>query len=96
MHGVEGDVIASAVNGGIFVAVGGPHWTGQSLTVDTVNGDIGVEVPADCSAQVTARTSGGSISSDLPAEIVAQPGGASSSAIMLAATRGNISLRTED
>ena len=102
LHGVTGNVIANAVNGGVFIVVGG-EWAGQSLVVDTVNGDIAVAVPADCSARVTAAATGGTITADFPVETTAgtvravfdlgQPG---SSTITLATVKGDIKLWSED
>ena len=103
IRGVEANVIAQAVNGDIFVAVGGEHWAGQSLVVDTVNGNIGVIVPADCSAQVAASVREGTITTNFPAETVSgvqkvsfSLGSPSSSTIAVAPVSGNIWLRSED
>jgi DUF4097 and DUF4098 domain-containing protein YvlB len=95
---VTGDVIGNAVNGSISIEVGGAHWEGQSLDVDTVNGDIEIAVPADCGAHVVASTSSGTISNDFGVEIPANAQRISfdlgnSGSIVMSAAKGNIELR---
>jgi DUF4097 and DUF4098 domain-containing protein YvlB len=100
LSGVGGDVTGSAVNGSVFIGVGGGRWAGQTLDVDTVNGSIEIEVPADCAAQVTASVARGVFSTNFPVEIssgsqVTFELGDGTSAIRLAASNGNIELRSE-
>jgi len=99
LYGVTGDVTGNAVNGGISIAAGGAHWAGQTLAVDTVDGDIEITVPADCAAHVTASAMSGTIDTDFPVDIpdgskhvsfdLGTPG---SSAITMSATKGNVQL----
>ena len=108
LSGVGGDVIGKVVNGSILIAVGGDHWAGQTLTANTVNGSIEIDVPADCSAHVTASVSMGTIKTNFPVQIPAASAwfgqkvsfdvggaGSSNSAIRMAATLGSIQLRQE-
>jgi len=97
---VMGDISGRAVNGTIFLGVGGSHWAGQTVDVDTVNGSIDVTVPADCSALVTASVANGTITTNFPVEFAADAHRVSfdlgnSGSITLAATNGNIALRSE-
>jgi hypothetical protein len=102
LDGVGGNVTGNAVNGSILIAAGGDHWAGQTLAADTVNGDIEIDVPADCTAHVTASVADGTFSTNFPVEIPAGSqrvsfdlGTAGSSAITMSATKGNIQLRSE-
>jgi hypothetical protein len=105
LAGVGGNVEGSVVNGSIFLGVGGDHWAGQTLDVKTVNGSIEIEVPADCSAQVTASVAMGVVSTNFPVQIPAGrgpfgqsisfdvgSGAAGGSAIRMATTIGTIQL----
>ena len=107
--GVRGNVKGSVVNGSIFIGVGGDHWAGQTLDVKTVNGAIEIEVPADCSAHVTASVVMGVIHTNFPVQIPAGwglfgrslsfdvgSGAFPGSAIRMAATMGTIQLRRMD
>jgi DUF4097 and DUF4098 domain-containing protein YvlB len=109
LAGVGGNVQGSVVNGSIFLGVGGDHWAGQTLDVKTVNGSIEIEVPADCSAHVTASVAMGVISTNFPVQIPAGrglfgqsisfdvgSGAAGGSAIRMATTIGTIQLRRMD
>jgi hypothetical protein len=107
--GVGGNVEGKVVNGSIFIGVGGDHWAGQTLDVKTVNGSIEIEVPADCSAHVTASVVMGVINTNFPVQIPAGwglfgrsisfdvgSGAFPGSAIRMAATMGTIQLRRMD
>ena len=61
--GAEGDVAGHDVNGNITVRAG-DHWQGQTLNVQTVNGNIYLSVPGDCSAHIELSTVRGSISTN--------------------------------
>lgn len=56
---------ARTVNGSIRASVGERRWR-DALEFSTVNGQVTVEIPADVSADVHAKTVNGSISSDFP------------------------------
>jgi hypothetical protein len=107
--GVGGNVEGKIVNGSIFIGVGGDHWAGQTLDVKTVNGSIEIEVPADCSAHVTASVVMGVINTNFPMQIPAGwglfgrslsfdvgSGASAGSAIRMATTMGTIQLRRMD
>jgi DUF4097 and DUF4098 domain-containing protein YvlB len=100
LHGVTGDVAGSVVNGSILIEVGGDRWAGQTLDLDTVNGSVEIEVPADCATQVTASLAKGTFSTNFPVdiptgarEISFELGNAGGSAIRVATSNGNIALR---
>lgn len=82
VSGVDGDVAASTVNGGIRAASGG-HVTAETvngsitatmgkadwtgpLELRTVNGGITLDLPSDLSTEVKAETVNGSIETDFP------------------------------
>jgi hypothetical protein len=82
VSGVDADVVASTVNGGIRAASGG-HVTAETvngsitatmgkadwngpLELRTVNGGITLDLPDDLSAEVKAETVNGSIETDFP------------------------------
>lgn len=56
---------ASTVNGSIRAALGSALWQG-TLSFETVNGSITVDLPADLNTEVRARTVNGDISTDFP------------------------------
>ena len=58
--GGGGDVQGHGVNGNITVST--DHWQGQTLDVRTVNGNVELIVPKDCSAHVELSTVLGNIS----------------------------------
>ncbi len=63
--GTSADAEASTVNGSIQAAIGRGKWQG-SAAFHTVNGGITLEAPAGLSAEVTAETINGTITSDFP------------------------------
>ena len=61
-----GQVTGKAVNGSLSIRLGGRQWEGGGLDVETVNGSIMWEVPADYSAQLLTGTTNGSLRTTLP------------------------------
>lgn len=61
-----GQVTGKAVNGSLAVKLGGRQWEGSGLDIETVNGSIKWEVPADYSAQFFTSTTNGSLNTTLP------------------------------
>jgi DUF4097 and DUF4098 domain-containing protein YvlB len=61
-----GEVQGKAVNGSLSIKLSGNQWQGSGLDVETVNGSIRWEVPADYSAQFSTRTTNGSLKTTLP------------------------------
>lgn len=55
----------ATVNGNITVRAG-DDWQGQTLNVQTVNGNIELSVPGDCPAHVELSTVRGAISTNFP------------------------------
>lgn len=71
LRDVAGSVHARTQNGGISVDLGGPGWRGSGLDVATTNGGITITVPRGYSADLSAETQTGRISTpglDLRAE----------------------------
>lgn len=60
-----GAVEAETVNGSVHASMGRANWTG-TMAFKTVNGSITVQVPADLSAVLDAKTVNGDIESDFP------------------------------
>lgn len=63
---VGGDVRGRTRNGGLTVALGGSHWEGAGLDVETTNGGVNLSVPDGYSAELTARTVNGGLRSEVP------------------------------
>jgi DUF4097 and DUF4098 domain-containing protein YvlB len=61
-----GQVTGKAVNGSLAIRLSGRQWEGSGLDVETVNGSIKWEVPADYSAQLLTGTTNGSLKTTLP------------------------------
>jgi len=61
-----GQVTGKAVNGSLAIKLSGSQWEGSGLDVETVNGSIKWEVPADYSAQLLTSTTNGSLKTTLP------------------------------
>jgi hypothetical protein len=61
-----GQVTGKAVNGSLSIRLSGSQWEGSGLDVETVNGSIKWEVPADYSAQLLTGTTNGSLKTTLP------------------------------
>ncbi|MBJ6144300.1 DUF4097 family beta strand repeat-containing protein [Hymenobacter sp. BT559] len=61
-----GQVTGKAVNGSLSIKLSGNQWQGSGLDVETVNGSIRWEVPADYSAQFSTSTTNGSLKTTLP------------------------------
>lgn len=61
----RGNARAETVNGSITASLGRADWSG-SVSFETVNGGISLELPDDASADVRAETVNGSIETDFP------------------------------
>jgi DUF4097 and DUF4098 domain-containing protein YvlB len=64
---------ATSVNGGLKVRMGQADWNGN-LKINTVNGSIDLEVPANASTDVKFSSVNGSLTSDLPLTVSQQSG----------------------
>jgi DUF4097 and DUF4098 domain-containing protein YvlB len=69
LNNVGGDLRGETTNGGVTVDVGGDHWDGAGLDVETRNGGIRLNLPKDFSAQLEAGTVHGGISVDFPVTV---------------------------
>jgi DUF4097 and DUF4098 domain-containing protein YvlB len=54
------------VNGGIHVELSGSEWDGEGVELETTNGGLHLEVPADYNARLEASTVNGGVQSDVP------------------------------
>jgi hypothetical protein len=66
LAGLSGKVTAHTTNGGVKVELAGNTWQGEGFDVSTTNGGVDIQVPADYSARLEARTTNGGFRSDLP------------------------------
>jgi len=61
-----GQVTGKAINGSLSIRLSGRQWEGSGLDVETINGSIKWELPADYSAQLFTGTTNGSLKTTLP------------------------------
>jgi hypothetical protein len=59
---------ASTVNGSVRGAMGSATWT-ETMKIQTVNGSVSLDLPADTSTEVNATTVNGIISTDFPVTV---------------------------
>jgi DUF4097 and DUF4098 domain-containing protein YvlB len=71
---VGGDLRGETTNGGVNVDVGGDHWDGAGLDVETRNGGIRLNLPKGFSAELEAGTTHGRLNIDFPITIQGQIG----------------------
>ena len=66
---VGGDVKGATHNGGLNVLLGGTHWDGPGLDVETTNGGVTLAIPDGYNADLTTRTVNGGFRTELPITI---------------------------
>lgn len=66
---LAGDVQGHTINGGLNISLGGDHWQGRGLGVDTTNGGVDIRVPDHYSAHLETATVNGGISVHFPITI---------------------------
>lgn len=64
LNDVAGSVRARTTNGGVSVALAGDAWDGEGLDVESTNGGISISLPSNYSAELSAETQMGRISTD--------------------------------
>lgn len=69
LAGLAGKVTAHTTNGGVKVMLAGNAWQGEGFDVSTTNGGVDIQVPAEYSARLEARTTNGGFRSDLPVTV---------------------------
>jgi DUF4097 and DUF4098 domain-containing protein YvlB len=69
LAGVAGDVRGRTTNGGVHVELDGRRWDGAGLDVETTNGGVTIEVPADYSARLETGTVNGGLHLDFPVTV---------------------------
>jgi hypothetical protein len=66
---VGGEVNAVTTNGSVTVDLAGAGWSGDGLRLETTNGSVKLNVPAEFSARVEASTVNGHIKTDFPVTV---------------------------
>jgi Putative adhesin len=66
---VAGDVRGRTTNGGVTVDLDGATWRGEGLDVQTQNGGVKLNIPADYSARLETGTVNGRIRVDFPVTV---------------------------
>ncbi|HEY3939770.1 MAG TPA: hypothetical protein VGL97_20220 [Bryobacteraceae bacterium] len=66
---VGGDVNGATTNGSVTVDLAGSGWSGDGLHLQTTNGSVNLNVPANFSARVEASTVNGHIKTDFPVTV---------------------------
>ena len=100
LNRVGGSVRARTTNGAIDAELAGERWNGDLLDVQTTNGSIDVAVPGTFSADLSASTVNGGISTDFDLTVrgrisrsISGRIGAGGPPVRLATTNGAIALR---
>ena len=65
---LAGQVQGKVANGAVSITLGGDHWDGQGLDVNTTNGAISISVPHDYSAHFEASTTVGFVTTNYPVQ----------------------------
>ena len=69
LRGLAGDVQGRTTNGGLKITLDGSTWQGAGLDVETTNGGIVMDVPADYNADLETGTVNGGINIDFPVTV---------------------------
>ena len=69
LRDVAGDVQGRTVNGGVSIALQGTQWQGAGLDVETTNGGVRMELPANYNAELHTETHNGGIDIDFPVTV---------------------------
>ena len=69
---VGGAVNGRTRNGGVRIALGGNHWDGEGLDVETSNGGVTLSIPEPYNAQLETRTVNGGFRFDYPLTITGE------------------------
>jgi Putative adhesin len=69
---VGGAVNGRTRNGGVRIALGGNHWDGEGLDVETSNGGVTLSIPEPYNAQLETRTVNGGLRFDYPLTITGE------------------------
>jgi hypothetical protein len=100
LNNVGGDLRGGTTNGGVTVSVGGDHWDGPGLDVETRNGGITLDLPKGFSAELEAGTTRGRVSIDFPITVTGAIGrhiettlGSGGPRVRAITTNGAVSIR---
>jgi hypothetical protein len=63
---VGGDIKGETTNGGLNVELTGDRWNGAGLDVETTNGGVRLDIPANYSAELETGTTNGRLNIDFP------------------------------
>jgi hypothetical protein len=69
---VSGDVQGRTTNGGLRIVLDGSRWQGEGLNVETTNGGVHLELPANYNAELHTETNNGGIDIDFPITVRGQ------------------------
>lgn len=73
LENVNGDIKGRTINGGLVVKLNGRKWEGKGLDVETTNGGIVWEVPANYSARLSSRTVHGGVTNQFAPATAPKP-----------------------
>jgi hypothetical protein len=65
LKNLAGDVHARTINGGVFAALSGERWMGSQLDVETINGNIDLNIPENYAANLEIKTETGTLQSNV-------------------------------
>jgi DUF4097 and DUF4098 domain-containing protein YvlB len=66
---VSGDIRGRTQNGGLSIELSGPSWDGRGLDLETTNGGVSLNLPADYSADLETGTVNGGMRIDFPVTV---------------------------
>jgi hypothetical protein len=66
LNDVAGDIHGATTNGGLNIDLHGTQWDGAGLNVETRNGGIRLQLPANYSAELETGTTNGRVAIDFP------------------------------
>ena len=97
---VSGDIRGRTQNGGLNVELSGPTWDGRGLDLETTNGGVSLNLPADYSAELETGTVNGGMRIDFPVTVQGRLGqqiktrlGSGGPTIRALTTNGGVNVR---
>jgi hypothetical protein len=100
LENVGGDFRGETTNGGLNIDLSGDRWEGSGLDVETRNGGVRLELPANYSAELEAGTVNGRLNIDFPVTVQGLVGkristvlGGGGPRIRAVTTNGGVSIR---
>jgi DUF4097 and DUF4098 domain-containing protein YvlB len=97
----SGDIRGRTQNGGITADLSGQRWNGRGLDLETSNGGVTVNIPADYSADLETGTVNGGVRIDFPLTVQGELGrqirtriGGGGPLVRAITTNGGVNIRT--